>query len=126
MKIGEVAKQLGINTSAIRFYEKEGLLSTRSPVRTGNGYRDYSAADIEQIAWICQLKHLGLELSDIKLLLNNNDSNCSNLQERLETQITKYTQLKVAIEQRINALTQAKSACAKGCSAQTPIKQCCA
>ena len=38
MTIGEVARQVGIATSAIRYYEEIGLLPT--PTR-GNGHRRY-------------------------------------------------------------------------------------
>ena len=47
MTIKETEKSTGLSRSNIRFYEKEGLIA---PARTeGNGYRDYSEADIENI-----------------------------------------------------------------------------
>ena len=39
MRIGKVAKQVGVTVEAIRFYEKKGLIEP--PGRNESGYRDY-------------------------------------------------------------------------------------
>ena len=45
--IGEIAKEAGLRTSAIRFYEKEGLLP--KPIRAG-GQRRYDASVLGRLA----------------------------------------------------------------------------
>ena len=52
MKIGEVSKIVGISTSAIRFYERHGLLGSVKVSRAGNGYRIYSSQEVEEILLI--------------------------------------------------------------------------
>jgi DNA-binding transcriptional MerR regulator len=51
--IGEVAEQLGVNTSLIRYWEKE--FGTIRPKRTGKGDRLYTRKEIEQLQ---QIQHL--------------------------------------------------------------------
>ena len=46
MTIQEVERQSGMTRANIRFYEEKGLLT---PQRQPNGYRDYSAADVETL-----------------------------------------------------------------------------
>jgi len=47
MKIGEFARQLGVSTDTLRYYEKHGLLTPSS--RSDVGYRFYSENDYKQI-----------------------------------------------------------------------------
>jgi MerR family transcriptional regulator, redox-sensitive transcriptional activator SoxR len=47
LTIGEVARQSGLRPSAIRFYEKSGLLPT--PLRSG-GQRRYDASVLRRLA----------------------------------------------------------------------------
>ncbi|MBE6027995.1 MAG: MerR family transcriptional regulator [Clostridiales bacterium] len=47
MKINQAAELAGITSKNIRFYEDRGLIT---PARdAGNGYRDYSMEDVEQL-----------------------------------------------------------------------------
>ncbi len=60
--IGEVAEQLGVNTSLIRYWEKE--FGTLRPKRTGKGDRLYTKKDIEQLQRIQHLvKEKGLHVA---------------------------------------------------------------
>lgn len=66
MRINEVEQLVGVTKRNIRFYENEGLLS---PGReSGNGYRDYSAADVETLRRIKLLRKLDLPLEEIRRL----------------------------------------------------------
>ena len=62
MTIKEVEQYLEVPRATIRFYEKEGLIH---PDRSGNGYRDYSEADMEQLRKIIIFRKLGMSLPDI-------------------------------------------------------------
>jgi len=66
MTIGELARQAGIAASAIRYYEKEGLL--RAPARA-NGRRVYASDALHQLVVIRFAKENGFTLPEIKLLL---------------------------------------------------------
>ena len=67
MKIGEVARKAGVRTSAIRFYEKTGVL-TRA-VRQ-NGQRRYAAEAELQLAVVEFARRAGLTIAEIKLLFH--------------------------------------------------------
>jgi Cu(I)-responsive transcriptional regulator len=67
MKIGELARAAGTSSETIRYYERVGLV--RPPVRTDSNYRDYSADDVERLAFIRHARGLGFELSDIRSLI---------------------------------------------------------
>ncbi len=68
MKINEVEQLVGVTKRNIRFYEKEGLLN---PGRdSGNGYRDYSDADVETLKQIKLFRKLDLPLEEIRRIQN--------------------------------------------------------
>jgi MerR family redox-sensitive transcriptional activator SoxR len=65
MTIGEVAKRAGLRASAIRFYEKAGLLP--KPARAG-GQRRYDSAILERLAVLERAKNCGFTLEEIRRL----------------------------------------------------------
>jgi MerR family transcriptional regulator, redox-sensitive transcriptional activator SoxR len=67
MKIGELAGRANLNASAIRYYEKRGLLSP--PQRLG-GQRRYSADALHRVLLIRFAGDMGFTLPEIKLFLS--------------------------------------------------------
>lgn len=64
MTIKDVEERTGLARSNVRFYEKEKLIN---PSRNeGNGYRDYSEKDVEDIKKIAYLRTLGITIEDIR------------------------------------------------------------
>jgi DNA-binding transcriptional MerR regulator len=64
--IGEIARQVGVRTSTLRYYESRGLLhSTRLP----NGYRVYGEDALSVLRFIRRAQTLGITLNEIKYLL---------------------------------------------------------
>ena len=72
IQIGEVAKNLGITTRTIRYYEEIGLMGP--PERLGGGTRMYSRADILRLKFILKLKELGITLKEMQDLADNFDA----------------------------------------------------
>lgn len=66
MRISELATATGLPATTLRFYESEGLIS---PARHGNGYRDYTAEDVDRIEFIAQARTLELPLSEVRDLV---------------------------------------------------------
>jgi DNA-binding transcriptional MerR regulator len=62
MRIGELARQLGVSTDRLRFYEREGWLPR--PERTDNGYRAYRAEDVEHLRLLLNLRRIDLPLEE--------------------------------------------------------------
>jgi DNA-binding transcriptional MerR regulator len=67
LKIGELAKQTGLNASKIRFFEKEGLLNVGT--RQANGYRTYPVEAIDLLLLITQAQEVGFTNKELKSLL---------------------------------------------------------
>lgn len=60
MRIGELARELGVTPHAVRFYEKAGWLP--QPGRADNGYREYDVADLDHLRLLVDLRRLDLPL----------------------------------------------------------------
>lgn len=61
LTIGEVAARSGVATSALRFYETEGLIHSE---RTDAGHRRYPRAVIRRVAFIVFAQKIGLTLEE--------------------------------------------------------------
>jgi DNA-binding transcriptional MerR regulator len=68
MKIGSVANRAEVSIDTLRFYEREGLIS--SPRRLFSGYRDYPEEVLGRLEFIKEAKGLGFSLREIKELLS--------------------------------------------------------
>ena len=67
LSIGEVATRSGIATSALRFYEAQGLLASQ---RTGGNQRRYERAVLRRIALIRAGRAAGIPLERIRSALD--------------------------------------------------------
>ena len=67
LKIGQLARQTGLTTKTIRYYEARGLLPM--PERSDAGYRLYSEQDAERLEFIKKAKALGFSLDDVADIL---------------------------------------------------------
>jgi MerR family transcriptional regulator, redox-sensitive transcriptional activator SoxR len=67
MKIGQLARGAGLNASAIRYYEKCGLLA---PPQRLNGQRRYPADALHRVLLVRFASDMGFTLSEIKLFLS--------------------------------------------------------
>ena len=83
MRIGELAKQVGISTQTLRFYEKQGLLGASSSLRSEANYRVFDDASIKRLEIINQAKELGFSLSEILILSRLWDSGQLGHQEQI-------------------------------------------
>ena len=65
LSIGRAARLTGLTIRAIRFYEQRGLIEGR---RDARDIRTFDAADLERLAWIAQLRAVGVGLDEIAVL----------------------------------------------------------
>lgn len=66
--VGEVAARAGVATSALRFYEANGLISGD---RTDAGHRRYHADVLRRVGFIKVAQRVGLSLDEIKAALDS-------------------------------------------------------
>ena len=66
LSIGEVAERSGFATSALRFYEREGLLSAE---RSAGGQRRYPRTVLRRLAFLRAAQNVGLSLEEVRAAL---------------------------------------------------------
>jgi DNA-binding transcriptional MerR regulator len=62
LTIGEVARRAGVATSAVRYYERIGLLPADG---RESGQRRYRESTLRRLVFICMLQDAGLSLEDV-------------------------------------------------------------
>ncbi|MFF3311492.1 MerR family transcriptional regulator [Streptomyces sp. NPDC002952] len=92
MLIGEVARRSGVSARMLRHYESLGLVSPSG--RTGSGYREYSAEDVQRIFQVESLRSLGMSLREIGRALDDPTFTPSGLVDDLIRQ----TRERIAVE----------------------------
>ena len=63
LTVGEVAARSGFAASALRFYEREGLIDA---TRTDGGQRRYDRSVLRRLAFIRAAQHVGLTLDEVR------------------------------------------------------------
>jgi MerR family transcriptional regulator, redox-sensitive transcriptional activator SoxR len=67
LPIGEIARRAGLATSALRYYERQGLINA---VRTSGGQRRYQRNMLRRLAFIRAAQSVGLSLQEIRAALD--------------------------------------------------------
>lgn len=115
MTIGEAARRGGLATSSLRFYEEQGLITSR---RTAGGQRRYSRDVLRRVAFIRAAQSVGLRLSEIRESLDDLPAHRAPTREEWEHFATLW---RPRLEQQIavlEAIRDKLSACI-GCGCQT-------
>ena len=66
--VGEVAARAGVATSALRFYEANGLITSD---RSASGHRRYHADVLRRVGFIKVAQRVGLSLGEIRAALDS-------------------------------------------------------
>jgi MerR family redox-sensitive transcriptional activator SoxR len=66
--VGEVAARAGVATSALRFYEANGLIHSE---RNSSGHRRFRADTLRRVGFIRVAQRVGLPLSEIRTALQS-------------------------------------------------------
>lgn len=96
-RIAEVARLTGFTPSALRFYERAGVVAP--PSRTAAGYRVYDDRDVERLRLIARAKDLGCTLEEVAGVVEAWDAGeCAPVKLRLRSLVDDEV---ASIEQRI-------------------------
>lgn len=93
LRIGELARQLGLNPRTIRYYESIGLLP--EPERTASGYRLYGEADRDRLVFIKTAQRLGITLDEIREILalrDRDEQPCAYVRSVIARQLAEIDQ----------------------------------
>lgn len=63
LTISETAERSGFSPSALRYYEREGLVQA---TRTSGGQRRFERQELRRLAFIAAARHLGVPLGEIR------------------------------------------------------------
>lgn len=99
--IKEVSEMTNLSISALRYYDKMGLLPSLE--RKQSGYRNFTDGDIEMLKIIDSFKKAGLQIKDMQHYISLVYQGESTLQERYEIFINQER----VIEEKIAELEQA-------------------
>lgn len=100
--IGEMAKQMGVATSTLRYYDKEGLLPFVG--RSDGGKRMFTDTDYENLQIISCLKATGMSLKDIKEFIYLVTQGDSSIDARLELFLKRKEEVEKQLSQLQNTL----------------------
>jgi DNA-binding transcriptional MerR regulator len=90
---------MGVQPSAVRFYERQGLIA---PERLANGYRVYSQDAVNALGFICRAKALGFSLDQIREILDirrQDEAPCTCVKEIAERNLAE-------VERKIGELSR--------------------
>jgi MerR family redox-sensitive transcriptional activator SoxR len=63
LTVGEIAERSGFAGSAVRYYEREGLIRA---TRTEGGQRRFARSELRRLAFIRAARHVGLTLEEMR------------------------------------------------------------
>lgn len=106
LKIGDVARMIGVSIDTVRFYEKQRLLGT---VRRTSGIRRYDLEAVRRLQFVRTAAALGFSLAEIRGLLAlrvTSTTSCGAVRERaaakiadIDARIAELTRVRVALAQ---------------------------
>ena len=100
MLLNEIINEVEMTKRAVKYYEEKGLLSVD---KDNNGYRNYTAQDVETLKKISVYRKLGISIKDIQSLLETGDKSIllRIYQEKVQEKVLKDTELE-ALKQFID------------------------
>lgn len=118
--IGEMARDSGLGVSALRFYDRAGVL-VPAWVDPVSGYRWYGAEQVEESRLLARLRRAGMPLADIRLVLAGwsgadtdlvlklLDAHLRRLELGLTDARTEFSTVRALLERRENPMTSLRT-----------------
>lgn len=131
LQVGDLAKATGKTVRAIHLYEELGLLKAHE--RSKGRYRLFAPEALIRVRWISKLQNLGLSLSDIQVMVRDQEGSGSapaaaqklrdayelRLQETRK-KLQELRELELELESSLSFL----STCDTACTAAVPVHSC--
>ena len=130
LKIGDLAKRVGVTVRTVRYYEELGLFSPAN-ISPG-GFRLYTESDLRKLNYIKRFRDLDFPLNEILQLLSSSDgsqnkldkisSSLALLQKQLEQVENKMKELE-DIKNDLNRAVQLLHECSN-CQKEKCLQEC--
>ena len=113
LSIGDFAARSGVAPSALRYYEREGLIRS---TRTGGNQRRYERAELRRVAFIRIAQQVGVSLDEIREALASLPDGraptkadwarlSARWHDRLEEQRRRWDEVELKADDRIEIVT---------------------
>jgi Cd(II)/Pb(II)-responsive transcriptional regulator len=115
MRIGELARQAGVDVQTVRYYERERLLE--APSRTASGYRAYGPAHLERLNFVRHCRSLDMPLAEIKRLIDLSSDqrvSCDEVDGLVCAHLERVRAKRVALQALEAQLAALSAQCASG------------
>ncbi len=113
LTIGRVARQAGVGTETVRFYERRGLIA-QPPKPQSGGYRVYPLEVVRRIRFIRDAQALGFSLAEIEELLDlrtDDRADCADVRSRAEAKLEEVREKIARLRTMAGALEMLIAAC---------------
>jgi len=115
MRIGELARQAGVDVQTVRYYEREGLIE--APSRTASGYRAYGPQHAERLSFIRHCRSLDMSLGEIARLIalsRDRQVSCDEVDRLVRAHLDRVRARRAALEALESRLASLSAQCASG------------
>jgi Cd(II)/Pb(II)-responsive transcriptional regulator len=115
MRIGELARQSGVDVQTIRYYERERLLA--APSRQASGYRVYRPEHLEQLNFIRHCRSLDMPLADIRrvrLLAGEQKASCEAVDALVDAHLQRVRAKLASLRRLERQLSKLRAQCSSG------------
>ena len=115
MRIGELARQAGVDVQTVRYYEREGVLE--APARTSSGYRAYGPAHLERLNFVRHCRSLDMPVAEVKRLIElSKDTrvSCEQVDALVRAHFQRVQAKRKALEALETQLATLSAQCASG------------
>jgi Cd(II)/Pb(II)-responsive transcriptional regulator len=115
MRIGELARQAGVDVQTVRYYEREGLLD--APARTASGYRAYGPRHLEWLNFVRHCRSLDMPLAEIRRLIElSRDTrvSCDQVNSLVRTHLERVHAKRKALQALESQLEALSAQCESG------------
>jgi DNA-binding transcriptional MerR regulator len=115
MRIGELARQAGVDVQTVRYYEREGLLE--APARTGSGYRAYGPEQLERLNFVRHCRALDMPLAEVKRLIDLSTDkavSCEQVDRLVRAHLGRVQAKRKSLEELEGRLVALSAQCASG------------
>lgn len=77
MRIGELAERSGLSRDTIRFYERNGLITSRASQSPTNNYRDYPDDSLRLLDFFTHAREAGMSIADLRGFVEAAQGSCA-------------------------------------------------
>lgn len=114
MRIGELSQRSGVSRDTIRFYERNGLITSTVEDSETNSYRNYKEDCLVWLQFFAGAREAGMSVADLRSIVESTAENCDQeiaravIQRKIEELKERADQIGNVVRFLENALSGSK------------------